>query len=242
MKHPLLIASLATLVVAASDTARAQSPADASSAADKPAAAAPPPVYKPPLRGAPGGRVGGASRAAVHITTPLPEIELLAPADHGGVTGTATPTLFYFVSRPVSWPTQFTISAPMQPQPVLETTISSPAAAGIYALRLADYRVRLHPGTIYTWSVSIILEPRAWSRNIVASGTIVFDPAVDTRAALALPPVRRADFFAGAGLWYDAVAAAAEAQSLDRHAAIDALIKQVGLTEATAYEAALAQR
>ncbi|MFI4947418.1 MAG: DUF928 domain-containing protein [Alphaproteobacteria bacterium] len=242
MKHPRLIALMATLAVAASDAALAQSPADAPSPAEKPAAAAPPPVYKPPLRGAPGGRVGGASRAAGHIKTPLPEIELLAPVDHAGVTVSATPTLLYFVSRPVTWPTQFTISAPMQPQPVLETTIPSPAAAGIYALRLGDYRVRLHPGTIYTWSVSIILEPRAWSRNIVASGTIVYDSTVDTGAALALPPLRRADFFAGAGLWYDAVAAAAEGQSLDRRAALDALIKQVGLTEAAAYEAALAQR
>jgi hypothetical protein len=42
------------------------------------------PVYKPPLRGAPGGRVGGASRSAVRVSAPLPEIELLAPSDHAG--------------------------------------------------------------------------------------------------------------------------------------------------------------
>ncbi|MGC2412828.1 MAG: DUF928 domain-containing protein, partial [Stellaceae bacterium] len=177
----------------------------------------------------------------VHISTPLPEIELLAPADHAGVTATATPTLLYFVSRPVTWPAQFTISAPMQPTPVLETTIPSPRAAGIYTLRPGDYRVRLSPGIVYTWSVSIVIDPRAWSRNIVASGTIVYDPTVDISAAAAMPPLRRAAAYAGAGVWYDAVAAAAEAQNLDRHAALDALIKEVGLTEAAAYEQTPAQ-
>jgi hypothetical protein len=240
MKHPRIIAVMVTLAVAVAGAARAQSPIDAQSPADKPVDAAPPPVYKPPLRGAPGGRVGGASRSAVHISTPLPVIELLAPADHAGVTATATPTLLYFVSRPVTWPTQFTISAPMQPAPVLETTIPSPRAAGIYALRPGDYRVRLSPGIVYTWSVSIVLDPRAWSRNIVASGTIVFDPTVDSAAA-AMPPLRRAALLAGAGVWYDAVAAAAEAQNLDRHAALDALIREVGLTEAAAYEQTPAQ-
>lgn len=246
MKRPLIIAVMMTLAVAAAGAAHAQNPPDAPSPPDKPADVAPPPVYKPPLRGAPGGRVGGASRAAVHISTPLPEIELLAPADHAGVTVSATPTLYYFVSRPVTSPTQFTISAPMQPTPVLEVTIPSPRAAGIYALRTADYRVRLRPGVVYTWSVSIVLDPRAWSRNIVASGTVVFDPtadpAADASAALALAPPRRAALYAGAGVWYDAVTAAAEGQSLDRHAALDALIKEVGLTQAAAYEQTSTQR
>jgi hypothetical protein len=241
MKHPLIIAVMVTFAIATAGAALAQSPPDAQGSADKPGEAAPPPIYKPPLRGAPGGRVGGASRSAVHITTPLPVIELFAPADHAGVTATATPTLLYFVSRPVTWPAQFTISAPMQPAPVLETTVPSPGAAGIYALRPGDYRVRLRPGIVYTWSVSIVLDPRAWSRNIVASGTIVFDPTVDTSAAGAMPPLRRAALLAGAGVWYDAVAAAAEAQNLDRHAALDALIKEVGLTQAAAYEQAPAQ-
>jgi hypothetical protein len=104
----------------------------------------------------------------------------------------------------------------------------------------------LRPGTVYTWSISIILDPQAWSRNIVASGTIVFDPTADpiadTSAPLGLPPPRRAALYAGAGVWYDAVAAAAEGQTLDRHAALNALIKEAGLTETAAFEAAPAQR
>ena len=71
-------------------------------------------VYRPPLRGAPGGRVGGASRGAIRPPAPLPTIELLAPDDHAGQTISATPTLYYFVSRPVSWPMQLTIRAPLR--------------------------------------------------------------------------------------------------------------------------------
>lgn len=237
MKLQLLIACLLTVAVTqpAGTVALAQGTPAPQPPSAGPAEAGSPPVYKPPLRGAPGGRVGGASRSAVRISTPLPVIELLAPSDHAGLTATATPTLYFFVSRPVAWPAQFTIAAPMQPAPVLQVTISSPAAAGIYALRLEDYRVSLRPGVAYTWSVSIVLDPRAWSRNIVASATIIFDPTVDTSAALAALPLRRAALLADAGLWYDAVAAAAEAQTLDQHAALDALIHQAGLTDASGY-------
>jgi hypothetical protein len=65
---------------------------------------------------------------------------------------------------------------------------------------------------------------------------------VDTGAALALPPLRRAALFANAGLWYDAVAAAAAAQNLDGHAALDALIHQVGLSDAAGYAQDLSRR
>ncbi len=191
-------------------------------------------VYKPGLRGAPGGRVGGASRSAAAPSMPLPIIELLAPADHAGMTASPEPTLYFFISRPVQWPMQFTISAPMRPVPIIEVTIPSPTAAGIYALPATAYNFRLQPGIVYTWSVSIILEPRAWSRNIVASATIMSDPTL----APAFPtstPLQRAIHFAQAGLWYDAVAEAG-AREPGRRMALDALMRQVGLTVAVAHD------
>src|SRR5436190_12198377 len=69
------------------------------------------PNYKPPPRGAPGGRVGGASRGTVKATMPLPTIELVAPDGHAGLTTNATPALYFYVSQPISWSTRFTISA-----------------------------------------------------------------------------------------------------------------------------------
>jgi hypothetical protein len=199
-------------------------------------------VYKPPLRGAPGGRVGGASRGAIKSAVPLPTIELIAPADHTGETASATPVLYFYVSQPVALPTQFTISQPLVAKPILEATFASPPARGLYALRLADYHVQLEPGIAYTWSVSAIVDPKTWSRNVVASATIErVTPEVNLASALnAAPPARRVGLLAGAGLWYDAVAAAAETENLDRHAVLDELLTEVGLRDAAAADRAAA--
>jgi hypothetical protein len=192
-------------------------------------------VYKPPVRGVPGGRVGGATRGTVRPAIPLPTIDVIAPDGHSGLTTSAAPTLYFDVSRRVTYPTRLTISAPGQPAPVIETNIPSPQAAGIYAVRLGDYRVRLDPGVVYTWSVSVILNPSMPSRDIVASASllrILPDPDLDA-AVRAVPPARRAALFAEAGLWYDAVAAAAD---LDQRGALDALMNEVGLVEPARYD------
>jgi len=99
------------------------------------------PEYKPPARGAPGGRVGGASRGTIKATAALPRIELLAPDKHAGQTTSPTPTLYFYVSGPIAWPTQFTISAPLRPEPVIEANIPAPQRAGIYPIRTADYHI-----------------------------------------------------------------------------------------------------
>jgi hypothetical protein len=191
-----------------------------------PAAGDDTPEYTPPLRGAPGGRVGGASRGTVKVVAPLPTVDLLAPDGESGETASAAPMLYYYASRPVGYPTRFTISAPGQPAPIIETTIPSATRAGIFAIRTGDLRVQLQPGVLYTWSVSLIVNPEAPSRDIVASASLLRvppDPA--TEAALRnASPARRAELYARAGLWYDAVAAAA-----DNTRALGALMQEVGL-------------
>jgi hypothetical protein len=195
-------------------------------------------VYKPPLRGAPGQRVGAASRGLDTASAPGLTIDLVAPDGHAGQTISQAPTLYYFVSARIDQRTQLTISAPRRAAPLLETDIPAPRAPGLYALRLADLPVRLDENTLYTWSISVITDPRERAKDVVASASLlrtVPDPALDgvIRAA---PPQRRAGLFAQAGLWYDAVAAAAETKDLDRHAALDSLLDQVGLAEAARYD------
>jgi hypothetical protein len=231
-----LIAGLLVAAVAAVSMALAPAPAIAQGAA--PLASGGVLAYKPPPRGAPGGRVGGASRGTIKVTVPLPTIDLLAPDGHTGLTASAAPTLYFFMSRPSAWPTQFTISTPTQPTPILEVNIPAPRQAGIYSVRTADYHVHLEPGVVYTWSVSVILSPKARSRDIVASASLLrtaADPTLEA-ALQAASPHRRAVFMAEAGLWYDAVAAAAEAAASDRHAALDALMNEVGLAEPARYD------
>lgn len=189
-----------------------------------------PPVYKPPLRGAPGGRVGGASRGTVKLAVTLPTIDLIAPDGEAGETTRAAPTLYYHVSGPVTLPTRLTISAPWQAAPVIETLIPSPGAAGIYPVPLAQYGVRLETGIVYTWSISAVVNPLDPSRDVVASASLlrISDPAVEEQARTASPE-RRAAICAEHGLWYDAVAAAADAANTDRERALHALMQEVGL-------------
>jgi Domain of Unknown Function (DUF928) len=196
------------------------------------------PEYKPPARGAPGGRVGGASRGTVKATMPLPTIELLAPDVSAGQTTSPTPILYFYVSQSINWRTQFTISAPLRPDPVIEVNIPTPQQAGVYAIRTADYNVQLQPGVLYTWSVSVILNPKAPSRDIVASASLLRtapDPILESELRGA-PRNRRARLFAQAGFWYDAVAAAADMEAFDRHAALDALMSEVGLVEPARFD------
>jgi hypothetical protein len=213
------------------------SPAQAPPAAQDEGASAIP-EYKPPARGAPGGRVGGASRGTVKATMPLPTIELLAPDGNAGQTTSPTPILYFYVSQPITWRIQFTISAPLRPDPVIEVNIPAPHQAGVYAIRTADYHAQLQPGVLYTWSVSVILNPKAPSRDIVASASLLRtapDPTLES-ALHGVPPSRRAALFAQAGFWYDAVAAAADMEAFDRHAALDALMSEVGLVEPARYD------
>jgi Domain of Unknown Function (DUF928) len=239
MIRNLAVATLLSVSVAAVWLAPAPVVAQDQAPAASPDQQAPSePEYKPPLRGAPGGRVGGASRGTVKATVPLPTIQLLAPDRNAGLTTSASPTLYFFISGPVGWRTQFTISAPNVPSPIVEADIPMPREAGIYAVRTADYHVRLEPGVPYTWSVSVILNPKSRSRDIVASATLLRtapDPAL-AGALQSAPANRRVALLAQAGIWYDAVAAAAEMEASDRHAALDALMNEVGLVEPARYD------
>src|SRR5262249_41650632 len=125
------------------------------------------PTYRPPPRGAPGGRVGGASRGTFRPAAPLPEVELLAPSDHTRMTASPALSLYCFASGPILWPTRFTVRAPGRSNPVIEAPIAAPTAAGIYRVDVAGYRVRLEPGVVYTWSISAILDPAVHARDIV---------------------------------------------------------------------------
>jgi hypothetical protein len=234
MKNTLGLLSLCALTAIGPGHPAAQTGGQAAPQVEGPSS----PFYNKPLRGAPARRVTGASRGTKITALMIPTIELLAPDGHTGQTGGPTPKLYYFVSGPVPAPVRFTISAAGRAAPVLELDIPSPKAAGVYGLPLADFGARLEPDTVYTWSVSATLSPEEPSNDIVASASLLRiapDPGTEN-AVRAAPPIRRATMLAQAGLWYDAVAAASEAKDFDRHAALDALIEQAGLTEAAEYD------
>jgi hypothetical protein len=193
------------------------------------------PLYKPPLRGAPGGRVGGGTRGMPGRDIFV--LAVLAP-DHTGLTTTEQPSLFWFISAATSLPVELTISDPNKVEPVLEARVPPAVERGVHRLRLADFGVRLAPGVTYQWSVTVVPDPARRSRDILASGMIQrVEPSVELASRqAAAPDLDAVRLYAENGLWYDALDAVSQLmesapgdQMARRYRA--ALLQQVGLGE-----------
>jgi hypothetical protein len=174
----------------------------------KPATTAAMPVYRPPIRGAPGGRVGGGTRGTAREVFVL---SVLAP-DHSGLTASEQPSLYWYISTPTALPVELTVMDPETTQPLLEIRVVAPIEAGIHRLRLSDHGVRLAPGVAYRWYVAVVPDPGRRSRDILAGGAIQrVNPSGEMVARLG--QARREELpsiYAEAGLWYDALASMSE--------------------------------
>ena len=163
------------------------------------------PIYKPPLRGAPGGRVGGGTRGTDREMFVL---SILAP-DHTGLTISERPSLYWFISSKALSPVEMTLVDPRMTKPVIEFRLPGPVAPGVHAIRLADHGVKLELGVAYRWYIAVVPDPGRRSKDLLTGGAIErIEPAEELRARLArastaaLPSI-----YAEAGLWYDALAA-----------------------------------
>jgi len=225
-----LIATVGGALVVAAQPKPAPAPAaDAKASADTA-------VYKPPLRGAPGGRVGGGTRGTGH--EPAFVLSVLAP-NHTGLTVSEQPSLFWFISNASSYPVELTFVDPQKTEPLVELKLNPPVSAGVHRVRLADHNVRLAPGVSYQWYVAVVPDSSRRSKDILAGGSIerVASPA-DLAAKLSSAPKNQVpSLYAGAGLWYDALGAlgdlidqAPQDKSLTDQRS--ALLRQVGLPDA----------
>jgi hypothetical protein len=178
-----------------------------------------------PDRGAPRGRIGAATRGEQGGAGAL-ALDLVAPLRGVGLTSTDQPALFYLLSDGTTWPMRLAISTRNQPRPLADIELPRPQPAGLGVVRLREHGVRLVPDVIHVWSVAVLLDPRAPSRDLVASATIQYrptDPALE-QAVRQAPPNHRVAALAEAGYWYDAVALAEEARSTDGGAALAGLL------------------
>ncbi|MBI3988964.1 MAG: DUF928 domain-containing protein [candidate division NC10 bacterium] len=89
----------------------------------KPPTAAAMPVYKPPVRGAPGGRVGGGTRGG--DKSPMLYVLALAP-DHTGLTVQEQPALFWYLSGETTYPVEVTIIKNQAIEPLFVTRLTPP--------------------------------------------------------------------------------------------------------------------
>lgn len=190
------------------------------------------PVYKPPLRGAPGGRIGGGTRGSDALS-----LAVLAP-DHTGLTVEGQPSLYWAISTKSPAPVEVTIVDPRVSEPLLELQIKNPVEAGVHAVRLAEHKVQLEPGVAYRWYVAVVRDASRRSRDVLAGGSIERVAASESlRTRLATISIGdKPAAYAEAGIWYDALGAISQLieqspadATLRSHRA--AMLAQVGLKD-----------
>jgi len=195
------------------------------------------PVYRPPLRGAPVTRVGGASRGGQDAGLAL---SVLAPLSTGW-TVQAQPTLYWYSSKGLS-ALEFTLIDEQAIKPLVEMKVNAPQA-GIHGLKL---KYSLKPEVEYQWNIAAVADPSQRAGDTIASGTIRRAPLPATLAAQleSASPQQRPFLYAQEGFWYDAIMALS--QQIEAHPTDHslreqraALLTQVGLTEAAAFDGAV---
>lgn len=153
--------------------------------------------------GAPTRRVGGGARGVAGVS---PTLAALAP-NYVGKTLQASPSLYWALSEVVDKPFKFTLvySDPLKHgiEPVVETTIDKPVK-GIQNLDLAKYNVELKPNVEYQWSMSIVMDPKQSSQDVVASGVVMRVTESDLPKDVTLDKTNPTSL-AEAKLFYDAL-------------------------------------
>lgn len=193
--------------------------------------------YKPPMvLGRPNQRIGGGSRGGENA----PSIVVLAP-EHTGQTIEAQPTLYWSMSHVGDKPVHFTLiyadpkKAMDHPNPLLKVTV--PSKEGLQKLDLSEQNVSLETDVIYKWSITVSLDEKQHSKDVMASGTI---QRVKDGVSEKLVTTDKSDYpfiYAEAGLWYDAfdtLTTLLESQANDKTLQQQRveLLKQVGLEKA----------
>jgi hypothetical protein len=177
-------------------------------------------------------RVGGGSRGGSNDGLSL---EVLVP-DQVALTTQAQPSLYWYQSKVARTQCEVTVTEPKNPKPLLILKSSQPTPAGIHAIRLTKFKVKLKTGVTYRWSVAIVVDPQNRSEDIVADGVVKrIDPSPDLASQLAgAPDPDKPGLYAENGIWYDALQSISDQidkapQDASLHQQRAGLLEQVGL-------------
>jgi len=215
--------AIASAVISIGVSAWAEDKKPAAPQQETPKAAASEVEYRPPSRGAPKVRVGGSTRGIAQRLS----LAVIAP-DHVGLSSTAQPDLYWYISRPVESPLEFALYPVDATDPLVEKAIPPVATAGIQRIRLSELGVKLKAGEEYQWLISFASKPNSRAKDAIASGRVRMQPASSPLGSYAAA--------AQAGYWYDAYASLRN--EMARHpndarlaAVQQTLLEQVGLGE-----------
>jgi hypothetical protein len=194
-------------------------------------------LYVPPEIDFPARRIGAGTRGMGRLAS----LQILAP-DHLGYTTLEQPTLYWYLAESTPTRIDFTLRDETSVEPLVDLELPAPTEAGIQAVRLADHGVRLEPGRRYLWFVSLVPDPERRSKDFAVGGWILRRlPDAALRERIAAAEGREALVYAENGLWYDALGslalriAATPGNPAPRELRA-ALLEQVGLSEAAAYD------
>jgi hypothetical protein len=181
----------------------------------------------------------------------------LAPYSHVGQSSATHPTFTWYIPDQESYPLEFWLyefdpaSYDGKGKQVYQAKLSS--SAGIMTLALPQQQASLSPGKTYIWQVAVICNPNSPSQSLVVNNRVKIvpvDPTITTqlnnsqnsdypkglasrRAPRTLTDrTKKADIYAEAGLWYDALAEVATMPNNPQAQALTLkLISQLAATE-----------
>ena len=192
-------------------------------------------AYLPPTAPVPGIRVDGVYGGE---SPELPNLFVLAP-DHIGLTIHEQPTLYWYLTQSTTEPIDVVMTEEETLRVVLDARLHPPLPAGIHAMSLKDYDVRLLKNVPYQWEAKI--RAKTLTEEVKASGFIMRVEPPRTLSASVASKLRSPEapkLFAQSGLWYDALGVLSDLiQSHPQSQAFlqqrAALLNQVGLAEVT---------
>lgn len=162
--------------------------------------------------GFPGRRVGGGTRSDMFISeTPL---VALVPDNSQGLTGSATPTLFFYVPQTQKPQTVEFVLMDENERQIYETQFTTDGKSGVVGITIPgnEPSKTLEVGKTYRWYFAIIPDQQNRKLDIYVQGSIKrvavnqdLENQLKKGASLDL-----ADGYQANNLWYDAIATVAE--------------------------------
>ncbi|NER81321.1 MAG: DUF928 domain-containing protein [Leptolyngbya sp. SIO1D8] len=185
--------------------------------------------YQPPAGDPPSGPVvSNGTRDSCGENYEIP-LTVLAPAQHVGQTTSTTPTLAWFA--PATPPYRIKLSLYRvnedQSPELLQQIEYVENASGLVRFTLPEDEFQLSSGQRYLWEVSLACTPDSpiYDQAFV-SQLDIRDPSASlvTALATAQTPLEKAEIYAEAGYWYDALR---EALIASDHSGTDTLVKSL---------------
>jgi hypothetical protein len=151
--------------------------------------------------------------------------------------------LYWYLSQETRHPVEVILTDQLSVKPHLAIRLNPPLQPGLQRVRLADHNIRLTPGVLYTWSVSLIRDAAQRSSDVLTAGTMerVELPEALRRQLVHANKMTAARLYATEGLWYDTIAALSELidarpQDIALRQQRATVLEQEGLTAAAAYD------